>query len=520
MKSLCKVLIVEDEYITRQGIRNMMDWRAEGFEIVGEAGNGKEALGLIERLHPHIVLTDIVMPVMNGLDLEQSLRMKYPELQIVVLSSYGDYDYVRNSFQSGATDYVLKPTLNPAGLLKAMKEAAARIPGLTLQGRRDRSLAACAEQMLSGFSSEETQKQFQKAFQKPCFILAGMDVVRIFDGDKTALERQQKLLSKSLEKNMPACDFVQLVVEESVLLLVVNFTQPESESVFRMLRDAIGQIALQEPRVCYVASPEFSSPSRLKDVYGGSFLRNLDRNFYYKGKHFLMPEDFHEPKEAKKFNAVNYTRLLETLQTEEALDFLADYVNEAISERSPGEMELKTLVQNAWYQMISVLEDQGLDADSLSYLKRDCLVKIYACPYAEDFRHLFSVMETDFRSLIRKYKIDSQGNTIHDILTYIDGHYNEQLTLSSLARQFNFSYSYLSSYFRSHHTEGFSEYLNRVRILHAAELLRAGTSAISDVCGAVGYTDQSYFTRVFRKMTGTTPREYRRKYEKQGSREK
>ena len=76
MKSLCKVLIVEDEYITRQGIRNMMDWRAEGFDIVGEAGNGKEALELVEKLHPHIVLTDIVMPVMNGLDLEQNLRMK------------------------------------------------------------------------------------------------------------------------------------------------------------------------------------------------------------------------------------------------------------------------------------------------------------------------------------------------------------------------------------------------------------------------------------------------------------
>ena len=520
MKSLCKVLIVEDEYITRQGIRNMMDWRAEGFEIVGEAGNGKEALELMEKLHPHIVLTDIVMPVMNGLDLEQSLRLKYPDLQVVVLSSYGDFDYVRNSFQSGAADYVLKPTLNPAGLLKTMKRAAARIPGLTLQGRRDRSLAACVEQLLSGFSAEETQKQFQKAFRKPCFVLTGMDVVRIFDGDKAALERQEKLLAQSLEKNMPDCDFVQLVADESVLLLVVNFTQPERESVFRMLRDSIAQIALQEPRICYVASGEFSSPSRLKEVYGGSFLRSLDRNFYYKGKHFLTPEDFPEPKEAKKFNTVNYARLLETLQTEEALDSLADYVNEAIAERLLGEMELKTLVQNAWYQMISVLEDQGLNADSLSYLKRDCLVKIYACPYAEDFKRLFSVMETDFRSLIRKYKIDSQGSPIQNILNYIDSHYNEPLSLSSLARQFNFSYSYLSSYFRSHHTEGFSEYLNKARILHAAELLREGTFAIADVCGAVGYTDQSYFTRVFKKMTGITPREYRRKYEKQGSREK
>ncbi|HBG55275.1 MAG TPA: DNA-binding response regulator, partial [Ruminococcaceae bacterium] len=130
MENLCKVLIVEDEYITRQGIRNMMDWKAEGFEIVGEACNGKEALELVGKFHPHIVLTDIVMPVMDGLNLEQNLRVKYPEIQVVVLSSYSDFKYVRNSFQSGAADYILKPTLNPAALLKTMREAAARIPGL------------------------------------------------------------------------------------------------------------------------------------------------------------------------------------------------------------------------------------------------------------------------------------------------------------------------------------------------------------------------------------------------------
>ncbi|MVB10858.1 HTH-type transcriptional activator RhaR [Caprobacter fermentans] len=220
--------------------------------------------------------------------------------------------------------------------------------------------------------------------------------------------------------------------------------------------------------------------------------------------------------ETEKFNIMNYTRLLENLQMEEALNFLKKYVNRVISEHSLGEMELKTLVQNTWYQMISVLEDQGLNADSLSYLKRDCLVKIYACSYSEDFAQVFSIIETDFREIFRKYKIDAHSSTIQNILQYIDGHYNEPLTLSSLARQFNFNYSYLSTYFHSHHSEGFSEYLNKERIRHAAELLRSDPLPISDVCEAVGYTDQSYFTRVFKKMTGITPREYRRKHGKAG----
>ncbi len=512
LENLCKVLIVEDEYITRQGIRNMMDWKAEGFEIVGEACNGKEALELVGKFHPHIVLTDIVMPVMDGLNLEQNLRVKYPEIQVVVLSSYSDFKYVRNSFQSGAADYILKPTLNPAALLKTMREAAARIPGLAVQERQDRSLTTCVERILSGLSTEETQKQFQGAFRKPCFILAGMDVIRIFNGERAALEKQKKLLYQSLEKNMRGYDFVQLVVDESILLLVINFTQAERKSVFYNLKETIEQIARQEPKTCYVVSREFTSPSRLKDIYRGSFLRNLDRIFFYKGKHFLTEEDFKDSEKSEKFDTAEYAKLLGTLQLEKALDCLDVYVDNAISRHSLGEMELKTLVQNAWYRMISILEDEGLNADDLSYLKRDCLVKIYACPYAEDFKRLFHVMEADFRSLVRKYKIDSQSDIIKNILGYIDKHYNEQLTLSSLAKQFNFSYSYLSSYFRSHSAEGFSEYLNKVRIFHAAELLRKGTSAISDVCGAVGYMDQSYFTRVFKKSVGITPREYRRKY--------
>jgi Response regulator containing CheY-like receiver domain and AraC-type DNA-binding domain len=516
MDSLCKVLIVEDEYITRQGIRNMVDWNSEGFEIVGEACNGEDALEMVEKLRPHMVLTDIVMPVMDGLELEKNLRTKYPEIQMMVLSSYSDFDYVRDSFQSGAVDYILKPTLNPADLLKAMKQVAARIPGLTLQGRRDLSLAACVEQLLSGFSGEEVQKQLHSVFQEPCFVLAGMDIARIFGQDTAAMDKQKKLLSRCVEEALPGHTHVQLVVNESVLLLVVNFAKPEEEHVLIALREAAEQIARQEPRTFYAASRVFSDPARLKEIYSGPFLVNLDRYFYYKGEYFLTAEEFREPKPAAKFNMAAYTKLLETLQLEKALDFLEDDVNVVLADCSLDEMELKTLVQNAWYQIISVLEDQGLNGDSLSYLKRDCLIKLYACSYSEDFAQAFSVLQTDFRAIIRKYEVNAHSSTIQSILNYIDSHYNEPLTLASLARQFNFNYSYLSTYFRSHHMEGFSEYLNKERIRHAAELLREGTLPVSGVCGAVGYTDQSYFTRVFKKLTGTTPREYRRNYGHRG----
>ena len=130
MDNLCKILIVDDEYLLRQGIKHLVDWRKEGFEIVGEASNGKEALDLIEMLKPHIVISDIVMPVMDGIDLAKIMKSKYPEVQIVILSGYGDFDYVKSTFKVGVNDYILKPKLNPEELLLLLKNIASNIPNL------------------------------------------------------------------------------------------------------------------------------------------------------------------------------------------------------------------------------------------------------------------------------------------------------------------------------------------------------------------------------------------------------
>ena len=413
MDSWCKVLIVEDEYITRQGIRNMIDWYEEGFEIVGEASNGKDAIAMVEKLRPHIVLTDIVMPVMDGLELEKSLRTKFPKIQVVVLSSYSDFDYVRDSFQSGAVDYILKPTLNPANLLKTMKQVASRIPGLTLQGRQNLSLARSIEQLLSGYAEREAKEQLESAFQNSGFLLVGMDISRIFRQDTAAIEKQKTLLPQILDKLLAEYTYVHLIVNESVFLLVVNFPPSEKECVYRALRQAMDQIGEQESRTFYVSSRIFSDISFLKEVYNGPFLSNLD---WY----FMAAEEFRKPKEDTKFNLMNYTKLLETLQIEKALKLLENYVNSILTERSLSEMELKTLVQNAWYQMISVLEDQGLNAENLSYLKRDCLVKIYSCAYSEDFIQLFSILQSDFHTIISKYEVNAQNSTMQSILKYID----------------------------------------------------------------------------------------------------
>ena len=122
MDNLCKILIVDDEYLLRQGIKHLVDWNKEGFNIVGEASNGKEALELIEKFKPHIIISDVVMPVMNGVDLAKITKTIYPEIQIVILSSHSDFNYVKDTFKLGiVNDYILKPKLNPEELVLLLK---------------------------------------------------------------------------------------------------------------------------------------------------------------------------------------------------------------------------------------------------------------------------------------------------------------------------------------------------------------------------------------------------------------
>lgn len=88
MAEYCKVVIIDDEFIMRQGMKHMLDWEKEGFQIVGEASNGQEGLEVIEKTKPNIVLTDIVMPVLDGIEFSEILNKRFPEMQLVILSSY------------------------------------------------------------------------------------------------------------------------------------------------------------------------------------------------------------------------------------------------------------------------------------------------------------------------------------------------------------------------------------------------------------------------------------------------
>lgn len=510
MGALCRVLIAEDEYIMQQGIRHLVDWEVEGFEIAGTVSNGRDALRLVEELRPHIVLTDVVMPVMNGVELTAALRERFPDIQVVVLSGYSDFEYVRGTFQGGAVDYILKSTLNPAGLLDIMRRAAGRVPGLVLRQGAP-SPEAQLGQLLSGLSGGEIPGTLSEKLPHPNFLLLGLSVGRIFGRERDAMERLYTLLARCAQSCLSE-DFphLQVAVEDGVLLLVVNFLSDRESRVMDDLR-AVAELAAEaEERVFFVVSEPFRGLELLRDAYHNTLLGACAGFFYHKGTHYLCARDVRPKRHAPKWDGPRLAYLLSDSRLPDALALLRDYLASALKARCPDELELKSVVQNALYQIIARLEDLGLDASNLAHLKRDCLIKIQSCTWAEELESTVERILEDLSAVLDNYGLSSRDANMENILAYIDAHYAESITLQSMAQHFSFSYSYLSSYFHSHQSEGFNDYLNKVRCRRAAELLRERKLSVSEVCDTVGYGDQSYFTKVFKRVIGRTPGDYRR----------
>ncbi|UUZ86157.1 response regulator [Paenibacillus sp. P26] len=150
-----RVLLVDDEPFARMGLRATFDWEGNGFRLVGEASNGKNAAPWIERNEVDILITDIAMPVMDGLELIRTARERCPQMKFILLSCHSDFAYVREGMRMGASDYLLKPTLEPADL----KEVLAKVVDQITEDRKINELYA--KQELSG-----KRLELEKAFAK------------------------------------------------------------------------------------------------------------------------------------------------------------------------------------------------------------------------------------------------------------------------------------------------------------------------------------------------------------------
>ncbi|MFV0379895.1 MAG: response regulator [Anaerorhabdus sp.] len=492
----CKIMIVDDEYIIRHGIVHFLDWEKHGFKIIGEASNGIEALEIIKKDKPHIVICDIVMPEMDGIELSKKIKELYPDIKVIVLSSYGDFDKVKQMFLSGVADYILKPTLNQKNLIESLNNVRRSIDKVKFSKSSTPTLSLQLTQLLLGLECDDiVDNEITKSNNFTLLLISGDKNSNLNDLNNFYNEQLHLVIDKSR----------YCILEPDDNNHVILFADSLSEEVLLKLESISKGLLVSYSLSC---SDKFSDLKEINLIYE-KLIKSMDSKFYLKKGEIISKNNLVNITPLKKFDMHIYNDLLYRLQLIDALEMLKKFVVESLEVKSSPK-ELKALIGNSFYTFISMMEEHNIDSKYIDDFKLTSLSALGSSSDECELKNELDKIIENLTIVVENYHIDKNEDTMNQIVKYLHLNYNKPLTLNKIASEFNFSYSYLSAYFNERSDLSFNEYLNKIRINKAAELLRSNKSSISEVGYDVGFSDHSYFCKVFKKQIGITPSVYRR----------
>ncbi|MGP4039408.1 response regulator transcription factor [Gracilibacillus sp. D59] len=503
MNEFYKVLIVDDELLIRQGIINYIEWESEGYKIVGEASNGEEALQSLELYRPHIMITDIVMPGMDGIELVKQVKENYPDTEVIVLSSFENFDYVKQTFQNGVADYILKPKLNTEELLQTLNRVTQKQKKAANVHDDPSSMGDICKKIIEGYQSIREMEFAINQFTHDTFVL-----VEVFWNKRESIQLSKTTIKDQLQQHLSDIKLYDIPLKEYSMLFLTNFESHELPK----LKDAVHTCETKagSPNIKWIVSTPFQSIKELKHMYETDHLTMQQYHFYLPDRTSLFYDNLPEETEKKAdFDLNHLIYLFKRKQFQEAFIYLNEHIGFLSNQYETDAFEFKSWLENIIFNIIVLLGNMNYDIQELEAEKYYYFSEINE---AFQVREAISIFDT-FLAKVEKKVLPANAETISNIqllLDYIEEHFDSHLTLSTLADHFHFNPSYLSSYFSKHHQEGFSEYLNYVRIKNARNMLKETDMSISAISEAVGYSDPSYFTKVFKRMTGKSPSTYRK----------
>lgn len=504
-----KILIVDDEMLIRQGIIKFIDWEKEGFQIIGEASNGQEALEIIEQTPPHIMITDVVMPIMDGIELVKKVKESYSDIEILVLSSFEDFDYVRSTFQNGVVDYILKPKLNSEDLLKTLNKVVGR-----KSGNNEKSLHKLLtvedmmRRLILGYDIDDSKGIIKEKLPYHHYSLLKLWIKQ---GDHYSLNWDA--LIEKLASHFVDISFVPIIKEKSAVTLLLNFDSSKLRYIKRKLKEMTEDNFISHQKTICILSKNFTSIKNIKSVYEDHLLKTQQYLFYFPDINLLIEDEFPAEKSTNQDFDLNYfIELFKDRQFNMSLQYMEDHVNFLASQYTRDSFEFTSFLGNIIFNMLVILRNLNYDISEMEKKKYHFLKGLNEAMDVHKAINYFNLFLDEIKIIIFSNNENDEQSNMQKILDYIAEHYKESLSLTELANQFHFNPSYLSFYFTSHHGEGFSEYLNRVRIKKSMELLKNSSESISIISEKVGYSEHSYFSKVFKKITGMSPSCYRREY--------
>lgn len=509
-----RVLLVDDEAIARTGLRSTFDWEKHGYRLVGEASNGQRAMKWILNGDLDILITDIAMPVMDGLELTRRTKELCPWVKVLLLSCHSDFEFVREGIRLGASDYILKPTLDSRSLGAILDQMRSKLE---------------EEQQVRRIVTEHEQQQRlnkKKADEKILF--------QALSGDQGAIEELEArnrsgsymiavLQLDSGTADRPAGGQQKDWHDEIERLLELLYDQVPEALAARLETDRIAaylpvrpeesrqaleyEAAVRLPIRCTIGlSRRFNSIGKLHEAYKEA-RESLEGLFFYSDKQILHAED--TPLVDAESAQEGPTSGLHALRAALAVGNMdkSEGQLQAIMERwKPGGMRKPAVLKEA----------EGI----LALFAMHHLPGGPALPQTGEVGRLRSVEEArrlildGFRTLREEaIRHPVPESTLHERIVlqavqYINARYTEPISLQEVADEVAVSRNYFSEMFKRVTGHNFIDYVIDLRLKRAKELLSTTSLRVYEVADRSGFNDVKYFSKLFKKLVGMTPAEY------------
>ena len=532
---MLKVFLVEDESLIREGLRDEIPWEQYGFRFAGEAADGEMALPLIRKTRPDVLITDIKMPFMDGLSLSKVVHMELPKTKIVIISGYDDFEYARQAIEVGVDQYLLKP--------------------ITRQAMR-KTLLEMKEKIESEQEQNDYQAQFQNEMHEYEQFSRRRFFERVLEGELTVREIYDEAAKRSIEIAAPCYNLLLLYLQEKNSGTVeeqMKFMRTQEEILHYFLRhpqyilfrwnvncygvlikgeadqiDKLTEKGMDHVRqICeeheaylewYVAvgNPvERLSvlPECYKQVNHYFAYRFIAPNIHVLGENTLV--DYFNTQDEKDFDVVDPAKMDPEIIRDflvrgsigEIQEFAESYLMN-IREALKSRMFRDYVIMNIRFAVLGFV-------DSLAGAREEFRGKMNAWQHdmqmkPDQVRDYFVDMLQAAISLRDEDSDNQSKKMLRRALEYIDRNFeNETLTLNSVAAEVSGSANYLSTIFSQNMQKTFIEYVTGKRMEKAKKLLRDTDRSSGEIARAVGYKDPHYFSFVFKKTQGISPKEYR-----------
>lgn len=532
-----KVVVIDDKPLIRRSLIETIQWESLGCEIAGEAENGLEAREVIRKVKPHLIISDIKMPGLDGLSLTEYVKQFLPDTKVIIITGYQEFEYAKKAIQLGVCDLVLKPIDN-AAMVDIIQKAIDCIreqlqkehyqKQLLEENDRykvkiDRSLKALQSQFLLEMIKGRRSPERIEGEEIVNLHLAEMNfsviLARIRSSDKQLVRETANTAVKLMGHFKEACDmgFVDLMVNQDLVLIA--FHRPgksarEHRVQMKRCLYAMNDRLLKEQGslCCFAVSRITNDVAKLEECYKNT-VEILNQNYFTAEENILFqsastltvsPDSGYLLKELNQF----YTDL-EYMGDGERDQKVVDMIGKIVQETKGDEFRIKCMLSEI---CITLLRHY-----SAKFHKDD--LKNNTNKVMEEINGLVDIRDAneylvDFIREIRK-SLTKENRLTHPLaqgtMDYIRQNYKQNITLTQVADTLCVNSSYLSRLLKKETGENFVDLLAGFRIDIAKRLLDEPGSKVLDVCEKAGYSDYAYFYQVFKRVEKISPSEYKKR---------